>query len=167
MDNTKSLSLSIRDFSMRIPVFVKEMAAAALGNQMISGKYQQATSFFIRNVVKYERFKFRWHKLLRGGPVSGWILIGFFTAYGIVCACHALWGIVYFFRCSGDGGWLILPKQGRRYASYYRWLRAAGILRCRIIQLDSEQAGQWQEEQEKRQWAGADLARPDDRGSNA
>ena len=75
-----------------------------------------------------------------------WIIVGFFTAFGILCAGLVLWGMVLFSRFSGTGGWLLVPPEEREYAEYYRWLKSMGILRCRIIVSDLPDFSRTQEE---------------------
>lgn len=99
-------------------------------------KNRKAPIFFMGNVVKYEQSEAQTHKLPGGDPVIGWIIVGLFTSFGLLCAGMVLYGMV-FFRClSGTAGWLIVPEQERGYAAYYRWLKSMGILSCRILEVD-------------------------------
>lgn len=114
-------------------------------------KNPEPTFFFIGNVVKYEQYKALKHKLHGGDPMTGWIIVGFFTSFGILCAGVVLYGLILFRRLEGTGGWLLIPCQEQEYADYYRWLRSVGVLRCRIIPWESGECPLWQEEHKENQ----------------
>ena len=81
--------------------------------------------------------------------MTGWIIVGFFTAFGILCAGLVLWGMVLFRCFSGAGGWLLVPPEERQYVGYYRWLQSMGIIRCRIIVSELPDLDRLGEEQQK------------------
>ena len=66
----------------------------------------------------------------------GWIIVGLFTSFGLLCAGMVLYGMVVFQCLCGTAGWLIVPEQERGYAAYYRWLKSMGILSCRILEVE-------------------------------
>ena len=79
--------------------------------------------------------------------MTGWILVGFFAAFGILSAGFTLAGMLFFFCCRGTGGWMILTEQEHLFVRYYRWLSTMGILKCRFIIIRSSDALCWLEEQ--------------------
>lgn len=69
--------------------------------------------------------------------MTWWILIGFFTAFGMVCTGLTLYAMVLHYR-HGDETICMLTKEpsGSRM-DYIRLLREAGVLRCRILALEA------------------------------
>ncbi|MGM9604705.1 MAG: hypothetical protein ACI3XG_06535 [Faecousia sp.] len=68
-----------------------------------------------------------------------WIVVGFFTAFGILCAVLALYGASLHRTHRGTGICLIAPERDLEEAWFYLWLKSMGILKCRILELDSEE----------------------------
>ncbi len=101
------------------------------------GKYQRATSFFDDYVVKYERNMAPAHRMLRGDWMFWWIVIGFFTAFGMLCTVLTLYGAWLHRGCHGQGICLITPQCDGEEAWFYLWLKSMGILKCRIYTLES------------------------------
>ena len=95
--------------------------------------------------------------------MAGWIVIGFFAAFGIVSAGMTLACLLYFFRCRGTGGWMILSEQDSLFAGYYHRLSSLGILKCRFLTVPSSDLLRWLEEQSIESTGGAETAQPDDR----
>lgn len=60
-----------------------------------------------------------------------WILVGFFTAYGIICALLTLYGMILSRLSRGADTLLLVPK--REDAPFFLWLKEMGIIRCRIF----------------------------------
>lgn len=64
-----------------------------------------------------------------------WILVGFFTAYGIICALLTLYGMILSRLSRGADTLLLVPK--REDAPFFLWLKEMGIIRCRIFVKDA------------------------------
>lgn len=95
--------------------------------------------------------------------MAGWILIGFFAAFGMVSTGMTLVCLLFFFRCRGTGGWMILTEQDSHFAGYYHWLSSLGILKCRFLTVSSADTARWLEEQNRETTGGEETDSPDDR----
>lgn len=95
--------------------------------------------------------------------MTGWIIVGFFAAFGILSAGLTLAGMLFFFCCRGTGGCMILTEQEHPFARYYRWLSAMGILKCRFLTVRSSDALRWLEEQNAERTGGENEPQPYDR----
>ena len=93
----------------------------------------------------------------------GWILVGFFTAFGMVSAGMTLMCLVYFLRCRGSGGWMMLTEQDSLFEEYYRWLSSVGILKCHFLTVSSSELQRWLGEESIENTGGEDKAQPEDR----
>lgn len=103
------------------------------------GKSLLPTIFLDGNDVKYEQNLYPVHKLLRGGMMTWWILIGFFAAFGMVCAGLTLYAMVLHYGHRDEKICILTKNPSGSRMDYIRWLRGTGILRCRILVLDAEQ----------------------------
>lgn len=95
------------------------------------------TSFLDGNVVKYEHNMAFMHKLLWGDPMGWWIIVGFLTAFGVLCTVLTLYGALLHRTYCGNGICLITPFCGGDEAMFYLWLKSLGILKCKILEVES------------------------------
>lgn len=88
-----------------------------------------------------------------------WIVIGFFTAFGMLCTVLTLYGAWLFRGYRGRGICLITPERDGEEAWFYLWLKSMGILKCRILELNSPELFKLLEESgteitSREQWPG-------------
>ena len=121
------------------------------------------TSFFSLDVVKYEQSGLLPHKLSGGEALSGWIIVGFFAAFGMVSLGMTLGCLLLFLRFRGRGGWMILTEKDALFEEYYRGLSSLGILKCRFLNLSSSELEDWLEEHFIERTGGEDAAQPENR----
>lgn len=79
------------------------------------------------------------HKLLRGGPMGWWIIVGFLTAFGVVCIVLTLYGAVLHRANRGNGIYLIMSDCSGEEAMFYLWLKSMGILKCKVLKAESRE----------------------------
>lgn len=79
------------------------------------------------------------HKLLRGGLMGWWIIVGFLTAFGVVCIVLTLYGAVLHRANRGNGIYLIMSDYSGEEAMFYLWLKSMGILKCRVLKAESRE----------------------------
>ena len=79
------------------------------------------------------------HKLLRGGPMGWWIVVGFLTAFGVVCIVLTLYGAVLHRANRGNGIYLIMSDYSGEEAMFYLWLKSMGILKCKVLKAESRE----------------------------
>lgn len=79
------------------------------------------------------------HKLLRGGPMGWWIIVGFLTAFGVVCIVLTLYGAVLHRANRGNGIYLIMSDYSGEEAMFYLWLKSMGILKCKVLKAESRE----------------------------
>ena len=79
------------------------------------------------------------HKLLRGGPMGRWIVVGFLTAFGVVCIVLTLYGVLLHRTYRGNGICLITQDCSTEEAMFYLWLKSMGILKCKVLKVESRE----------------------------
>lgn len=79
------------------------------------------------------------HKLLRGGPMGWWIIVGFLTAFGVMCIVLTLYGAVLHRANRGNGIYLIMSDYSGEEAMFYLWLKSMGILKCKVLKAESRE----------------------------
>lgn len=94
--------------------------------------------------------------------MTGWIIIGFFAAFGMVSAGMVLASLLFFLRCRGRGGWMLLTEEDDCFARYYEVLSSLGILKCRFLTVSSSDIHHWLEERTIER-TGGEGPRQDDR----
>ncbi|MCI6435066.1 MAG: hypothetical protein MR828_09930 [Clostridiales bacterium] len=102
-------------------------------------KNHMTTSFLDGNVVKYEHNMAFMHKLLWGDPMGWWIIVGFLTAFGALCTVLTLYGALLHRTYRGIGICLITPVCSGDEAMFYLWLKSLGILKCKILEVESRE----------------------------
>ena len=79
------------------------------------------------------------HKLLRGGPMGWWIIVGFLTAFGVLCTVLTLYGALLHHTYRGIGIYLIMSDYSGEEAMFYLWLKSMGILKCKVLKAESRE----------------------------
>ncbi len=78
--------------------------------------------------------------------MAGYVILGVFAAFGVLCALWALWGLIL----PGARGGVLLclcrDRQEEAVLRRYFWLRDLGLLRCCLVLVDSELPPQRQQQ---------------------